>query len=62
VTHSIACSVTLKRTLTLLGGACSHSFFQTVAVDFVVDNPGDSLMYWHQQLYRDEGVMQVARY
>jgi len=35
---------------------------QTVAVDFVADNPGDSLLHCHQQLHMDYGFMQMVRY
>jgi len=34
----------------------------TVAVDFMADNPGDSLMHCHQQLHMDNGFMQMVRY
>jgi FtsP/CotA-like multicopper oxidase with cupredoxin domain len=34
----------------------------SVAVDFVADNPGDTLMYCHQQLHMDFGFMQLIRY
>jgi FtsP/CotA-like multicopper oxidase with cupredoxin domain len=33
-----------------------------VAVDFVADNPGDTLMHCHQQLHMDYGFMQLIRY
>lgn len=35
---------------------------QTVAVDFVANNPGDTLMHCHQQLHMDYGFMQLIRY
>ena len=35
---------------------------QTVAVDFVADNPGDSLLHCHQQLHMDNGFMQIIKY
>jgi FtsP/CotA-like multicopper oxidase with cupredoxin domain len=35
---------------------------QTVAVDFIADNPGDSLMHCHQQLHMDYGFMQIVKY
>ena len=35
---------------------------QTVAVDFLADNPGDSLMHCHQQLHMDYGFMQIVKY
>jgi FtsP/CotA-like multicopper oxidase with cupredoxin domain len=35
---------------------------QEVAVDFVADNPGDSLMHCHQQLHMDYGFMQIVKY
>ncbi len=34
----------------------------TVAVDFVADNPGDTLMHCHQQLHMDYGFMQLIQY
>ena len=34
----------------------------TVAVDFVADNPGDTLMHCHMQLHMDFGFMQLIRY
>ena len=35
---------------------------QSVAVDFVADNPGDTLMHCHQQLHMDYGFMQLLKY
>ena len=35
---------------------------QEVAVDFIADNPGDSLMHCHQQLHMDYGFMQIVKY
>ena len=35
---------------------------QTVAVDFLADNPGDSLLHCHQQLHMDYGFMQMVKY
>ena len=35
---------------------------ETVAVDFVADNPGDSLVHCHQQLHMDYGFMQIVKY
>jgi FtsP/CotA-like multicopper oxidase with cupredoxin domain len=35
---------------------------ETVAVDFVADNPGDSLLHCHQQLHMDYGFMQIVKY
>jgi len=34
----------------------------TVAVDFVADNPGDSLFHCHMQLHMDYGFMQMVKY
>ncbi len=34
----------------------------TVAVDFIADNPGDTLMHCHQQLHMDYGFMQLIKY
>ena len=35
---------------------------QEVAVDFITDNPGDSLLHCHQQLHMDYGFMQIVKY
>jgi FtsP/CotA-like multicopper oxidase with cupredoxin domain len=35
---------------------------ETVAVDFVADNPGDTLWHCHQQLHMDYGFMQLIKY
>ncbi|MBS1814182.1 MAG: multicopper oxidase family protein [Acidobacteria bacterium] len=35
---------------------------QTVEVDFIADNPGDTLFHCHQQLHMDYGFMQLLRY
>ena len=35
---------------------------QEVSVDFVADNPGDSLMHCHQQLHMDYGFMHMVKY
>lgn len=35
---------------------------QTVDVDFVADNPGDSLLHCHMQLHMDFGFMQLIKY
>jgi len=35
---------------------------ETVAVDFVADNPGDTLLHCHQQLHMDFGFMTVLKY
>ncbi len=34
----------------------------TVSVDFIADNPGDTLMHCHQQLHMDYGFMQLIQY
>jgi FtsP/CotA-like multicopper oxidase with cupredoxin domain len=34
----------------------------TVAIDFVADNPGDTLWHCHQQLHMDLGFMQLIKY
>jgi FtsP/CotA-like multicopper oxidase with cupredoxin domain len=34
----------------------------TVAIDFVADNPGDTLIHCHQQLHMDFGFMQIIKY
>jgi FtsP/CotA-like multicopper oxidase with cupredoxin domain len=35
---------------------------ETVAVDFVADNPGDTLLHCHQQLHMDFGFMTIIKY
>jgi FtsP/CotA-like multicopper oxidase with cupredoxin domain len=35
---------------------------ETVAVDFVADNPGDALLHCHQQLHMDFGFMTIVKY
>lgn len=32
------------------------------AVDFVADNPGDTLLHCHQALHMDFGFMQLMKY
>jgi FtsP/CotA-like multicopper oxidase with cupredoxin domain len=34
----------------------------TVEIDFVADNPGDTLLHCHQQLHMDFGFMQLIKY
>ena len=34
----------------------------SVAVDFVADNPGDTLLHCHQALHMDFGFMQLMKY
>jgi FtsP/CotA-like multicopper oxidase with cupredoxin domain len=34
----------------------------TVEVDFIANNPGDTLMHCHQQLHMDYGFMQLIKY
>jgi FtsP/CotA-like multicopper oxidase with cupredoxin domain len=35
---------------------------ETFAVDFVADNPGDTLLHCHQQLHMDFGFMTIVKY
>lgn len=35
---------------------------EEVEVDFIADNPGDSLLHCHQQLHMDYGFMQIVKY
>lgn len=35
---------------------------QTVEVDFIANNPGDTLLHCHQQLHMDFGFMQLIKY
>jgi FtsP/CotA-like multicopper oxidase with cupredoxin domain len=34
----------------------------SVAVDFVADNPGDTLLHCHQALHMDFGFMRLMKY
>lgn len=34
----------------------------SISVDFIADNPGDTLLHCHQQLHMDYGFMQLIRY
>ena len=36
--------------------------FQEVELDFVADNPGDTLFHCHQQLHMDFGFMALFNY
>jgi len=40
----------------MLGG------YQEVEIDFVADNPGDTLFHCHQQLHMDFGFMALFKY
>jgi FtsP/CotA-like multicopper oxidase with cupredoxin domain len=40
----------------MLGG------FQEAEIDFVADNPGDTLFHCHQQLHMDFGFMALFKY
>jgi len=40
----------------MLGG------FQEAEIDFVADNPGDTLLHCHQQLHMDFGFMALFKY
>jgi len=35
---------------------------ESITVEFVADNPGDTLLHCHQQLHMDYGFMQLIRY
>ena len=39
-----------------------RNFLASVAVDFVADNPGDTLLHCHQTLHMDFGFMQLMKY
>ena len=36
--------------------------YKSVEVDFVADNPGDTLLHCHQQLHMDFGFMNLLKY
>jgi FtsP/CotA-like multicopper oxidase with cupredoxin domain len=46
----------ILKDVVMLGG------FQEVEMDFVADNPGDTLFHCHQQLHMDFGFMALFRY
>lgn len=46
----------------LIKGVVKVMPLRTVAVDFIADNPDDSLLRCHQQLHMDHGFMQMVRY
>jgi FtsP/CotA-like multicopper oxidase with cupredoxin domain len=51
-----------KKTRGLMKDVINVMPLDTVAVDFVADNPGDTLMHCHQQLHMDYGFMQLIQY
>jgi FtsP/CotA-like multicopper oxidase with cupredoxin domain len=51
-----------KRTTGLFKDVINLMPLDTVEVDFVANNPGDTLMHCHQQLHMDYGFMQLIKY
>jgi FtsP/CotA-like multicopper oxidase with cupredoxin domain len=51
-----------KQTSGLMKDVINVMPLDTVAVDFVANNPGDTLMHCHQQLHMDYGFMQLIKY
>lgn len=55
-------SIGKKKTSGLMKDVVLVMPLDTVSVDFVADNPGDTLMHCHQQLHMDYGFMQLIKY
>jgi FtsP/CotA-like multicopper oxidase with cupredoxin domain len=51
-----------KQTSGLIKDTVNLMPLQTVEVDFVANNPGDTLLHCHQQLHMDFGFMQLIKY
>jgi FtsP/CotA-like multicopper oxidase with cupredoxin domain len=51
-----------KQTSGLMKDVVNIMPLDTVEVDFVADNPGDTLWHCHQQLHMDYGFMQLIKY
>jgi FtsP/CotA-like multicopper oxidase with cupredoxin domain len=51
-----------KRLSGLMKDVINIQPLETVEVDFVANNPGDTLMHCHQQLHMDYGFMQLIKY
>ena len=55
-------SIAGKHTRGLMKDVINVMPLDTVEVDFVANNPGDTLMHCHQQLHMDYGFMQLIKY
>lgn len=55
-------SIGKKQTSGLMKDVVNVMPLDTVAVDFVANNPGDTLLHCHQQLHMDYGFMQLIKY
>ena len=55
-------SIGKKQTSGLMKDVVLVMPLDTVSVDFVANNPGDTLMHCHQQLHMDYGFMQLIKY
>lgn len=55
-------SIGKKQTSGLMKDVINVMPLDTVEVDFVANNPGDTLMHCHQQLHMDYGFMQLIKY
>ena len=51
-----------KQTSGLMKDVINVMPLDTVEVDFIANNPGDTLMHCHQQLHMDYGFMQLIKY
>jgi FtsP/CotA-like multicopper oxidase with cupredoxin domain len=51
-----------KQTSGLIKDTVNVQPYQRIAVDFVADNPGDSLYHCHMQLHMDHGFMGLIKY
>ncbi len=51
-----------KNTRGLMKDVINVMPLDSVAVDFIANNPGDTLMHCHQQLHMDYGFMQLIQY
>lgn len=51
-----------RRYRLIISGFVSPLPLDWVAVDFVADNPGDTLLHCHQPLHMDFGFMQLMKY
>ena len=61
--HSFEVTKIGERTLSgLIKDTINVMPLQTVALDFLANNPGDSLFHCHQQLHMDYGFMQIFKY
>ena len=61
--HSFEVTAVGKKQISGLVKDCINVMpLQTIAVDFIADNPGDSLLHCHMQLHMDYGFMTMVKY